>query len=252
VDITKMPTLEEIQAILKAKREKLVSEVKTLKNSSNLKPPKDQEKLRSENIENFEPKDNVIGTRVSTKFFEVLLEYAKVNDIKLSKLTREALIFYDIYVIQRKSHNPIMIVPKNEYATILEHLNDEGIKRLVEVGFYNTCQEIEKIQKEIREVQGIDLNLRKMRLPPRMLMGRLKKTFSDQGQNWFKSFEYRLISKGNLMFAGLHDINKNFSLFMKYYLKKCLDRFTNYELIDEKAVLTDNRIVLHFQYGSNL
>jgi hypothetical protein len=228
---------KDIQVILKTKPENEVSQPRNAKS----KPKTSNKRQRK-----FEPKDNMIGTRVNKKLFKVLQEYARENDVNLSKLTRKALMFYNIFFIQPKKIMPMIFIQKNEYAIILEHLNEEGRKNLVDVCFNNTYQEIEKIIKEYIKDQGIDL--RKTRLSPRRLMAGLKETFSsDQGQNWFKSFEYRMISKGKLMFAGLHDINKNFSLFMKDYLRKCLDRLTNYQLIDEKSVLTDNKIVLYFQ-----
>lgn len=247
-----MPTLKEIQAKLKTEREKAISESikvapETNKELSvefknlNIKKPKLRKTPKDQ-------KDNVITTRVNDRLYKVLREYAKDSDIKLSEITREALRFYDSYVIQRINHIPIMIIPKNEYATILEHLNEKDIKHLVDVALINAYQEIEKIKQEISEKQGFDVGKMGFSPSPRMLMASLKKTFfSEKGQNWFKIFEYRFLGKGKLMIAGVHEINNSFSLFMKEYLKKFLDRINNYKLIEEKAVLTDDKIVLYFQ-----
>ncbi len=187
-------------------------------------------------------KENVIGTRVNEKMFKSLHKYANENNMKLSKLTRDALYYYNNFVISRRNQGiPIIILGKNEYATIVEYLNDDGLKRVAEVCFNNAFKSLEQAPQK----EGFDID--ELEVSPRVFMQGLKYgVFSHEGQNWFKTFEYRFTGKNYIMLAGVHDINHNFSVFIKYFFIKTMEYF-KYEIIEDKEVLRKEKVVLHFQ-----
>ena len=67
--------------------------------------------------------------------------------------------------------------------------------------------------------------------------------FSLNGQNWFRKVSYRF-DKNQFIIAGLHDMNLNFSIFIKYFMKRYLINY-GYEIIKEN--LQENKVHLIFQ-----
>ena len=183
-------------------------------------------------------KENVVGTRVTDKHLARLTEYAKKRNITLSELTRDALLYYGNFVFEHEKNFPIIIHAKNEYATIMEHVSDEGLQKLAEVCYSNSMSWIDFF------IEQENIQIEELHVPIRLFLKGLRKgVFSNDGQNWFEKFEFS-IDKKRIMLAGVHNINKNFSIFMKLYFLKLMDHYV-YDLIKED--LRENLLILHFQ-----
>ncbi|TFG19373.1 MAG: ribbon-helix-helix domain-containing protein [Promethearchaeota archaeon] len=201
--------------------------------------------------------NNAIGSRVNDILLERLTEYAKKENINLSKLIREALLYYDIFVIQQeKLEIPIFILGKNEYTAIIDHLNDEALKQVAEICFQNTMTSMDYHIDYIKNTMtSIDYHrtyiqdnkntkIENLKIPLRIFLKALKeKITSIKRQNWFEDFAAR-IEKNRALLAGRHNINVRFSIFIKFYLMKIMN-FYEYELIEED--LQEQKVILTFQ-----
>jgi len=188
-------------------------------------------------------KENVIGTRISDKLLTHLTEYAKKENIKLSKLVREALLYYHIFVIeQEKIEVPIFIFAKNEYAAMIEQLNDAGLDKVAEICFKNTMSSFKYHRDNINE-KG-NPQIQNLEIPMRNFLKALKeRVLLKNRQNWFENLVIK-IEKNRVLIAGLHNINMQFSIFLKLYFLKIM-RYYEYDLTKED--LLENKIILHFQ-----
>jgi len=200
---------------------------------------------------------NAIGARVSDILLERLVEYAKKENIKLSKLIREALLFYDLFIIQREELEiPIIILSRNEYTAIIEHLNDEGLEKVAEICFKNAMTSMNYHRAYIQNAMvSMDyhraylqdkknIQIENLEIPMRIFLKALKeKIISKKRQNWFENFRIK-IDKNSVLLAGLHNINIKFSIFMKFYLMKILNYY-EHDLIKED--LQENKVILTFQ-----
>jgi hypothetical protein len=175
-----------------------------------------------------EKKDNVIGTRVSDKLMNDILEYTNEKNIGVSKLIREALSYYMLFKLEHEKQNvPIIIISKAEYSTILGLLDERGLEKLADV-----CVQLAR--------KGFDYSSNSVKSFLRSLDTYV---FSEKNQNWFK--EFRTNFQGNrLLVAGVHDLNKNFSLFMKFYIEKLVALYS-YKLI--KHTLLEHKLIVEFQ-----
>ena len=175
-----------------------------------------------------EKKENVIGTRVSDKLMNDILEYSEKKDIRVSKLIREALSYYMLFKLEHEKQDvPIIVISKKEYSTILELLDDKGLEKLADV-----CVQLAK--------KGFNYSSSNIKSFLRSLDTYV---FSEKNQNWFKSFQTNF-QRDRLLIAGLHELNKNFSHFMKYYIEKIASLYS-YKLT--KHTLLHNKIILEFQ-----
>jgi len=179
-----------------------------------------------------EKKEKVIGTRVSDKLMNDILEYSNEKNIRVSKLIREALSYYLLFKLEHEKQNiPIIIISKAEYSTILGLLDDKGLEKLADV-----CVQLAK--------KGFNYSSNNIKSFLRSLDTYV---FSDKNQNWFKSFQTNF-QGDRLLVAGVHDLNENFSLFMKYYIEKIVALYS-YELT--KQTLLELKIILEFRKLDN-
>ena len=188
-------------------------------------------------------KDNVIGTRVNDKLLEILSDYAKENNIKLSKLTRDALLFYSMLVVEHEKMGiPIIMLGRSEYATLIEHLDEKGLEKVAEATYKNSVTSTEYYKAFFQEDEN--LKMENLEIPLRSYLKTLKKfVFSKNGQNWFEDFRIK-IDKNGVILAGVHNINVNFSIFIKLYFMKIM-KYYNHVLIRED--LKEDKIILYFQ-----
>ena len=188
-------------------------------------------------------KENVIGTRVSDKLLKDLNDYAKKNNIKLSKLIREALLYYNIFVIeQEKIEVPIYISSKNEHAAILESLDRKELEKLAEVCFNNTMRSVKYHRDSLNLNETVQRE--KLAIPLRNFLKAVKeRVLSKTRQNWFENLVIK-IEKNSVLLAGQHNINEQFSLFLKLYFLKIMELY-GYDL--NKEVLKDKKMILQFQ-----
>ena len=175
-----------------------------------------------------EKKDNVIGTRVSDKLMNDILEYSNKKNIGVSKLIREALSYYILFKLEHEKQNiPIIIISKAEYSTILGLLDEKGLEKLAEICVQLASKGFNYASNNIKSfLRSLDTYV-----------------FSEKNQNWFKDFRTNF-QGDRLLVAGVHDLNNNFSLFMKYYIEKIVALYS-YKLT--KHTLLEHKLILEFR-----
>jgi len=178
-----------------------------------------------------EKKENQIGTRVSNKLMEDLNEYCQQKKISMSTLIREALSYYMLFKLEHEKQDvPIITISKAEYSTIIGFLDQESLEKLADL-----CVQLAR--------QGFNYSSNNIKS---FLKSLDTYVFSEKYQNWFKSF--RTNFQGHrLLVAGVHDLNSNFSLFVKYYIEKIVNLYS-FELT--KHTLLKHKIILEFQKKS--
>ncbi len=181
-----------------------------------------------------------IHTQVDERILKYLKDYTEEYDLSISKLIYKALAHYIRFVKKdEKTINPHILIAKTEFAFILKELSEDKIKLLADLAYDNSIRE----RKEYIEQFLTEEEKSKFELTARFLLKTLTfHVFGYEGQNWFKEIKENFYEK-RLTIAGIHNINKNFSLFFKYYMEKHMLDF-RYRLTNEK--LDEDRIFLDF------
>ncbi|MBD3196237.1 MAG: hypothetical protein GF317_14360 [Candidatus Lokiarchaeota archaeon] len=183
-------------------------------------------------------KDHFIGTRISRSLFKPLNEVIKKKNLTISKLLRNGIFRYLMF-FQREEmqNNPMLIISKNEFAFLLGKVKEDDLKELAELMFANGVithkYQVELLFKSSQEI-GITARAQ-MALLSRIV-------FSGEGQRWFREFYYNF-QRSRVTIAGKHSLNRNFSIFFKYYIIKYLEKF-GYNLIEENLEEEKVRLVL--------
>ncbi len=188
-----------------------------------------------------EKKEKVISTRVSESTYNFLQRKASEHDVKPSNFIRDALVYYVKFVdFHEKAHNPMLIFSKSEVAFMISQLNENGLENLAEICYQNGIITRQQYVKEISnnpKLEDISVGLRAQ------ISFLNKLVFSKDGQYWLNDVSTKFKEK-EFRFGGKHDLNANFSIFLKYFMKKHLAVYF-YDLVEED--LKDDRCILVFK-----
>jgi hypothetical protein len=181
-------------------------------------------------------KEMFIGARIDSNLLDPLNEVITRKNLTMSQLIRNGLFRYLMFFQREKMKtNPMLIISKNEFAFLLDKINEKELEGLAEL-MYDNGIITRKYQLNLLFNIKNDIGL-----TARAQMSLLKSiVFSNKGQRWFREFYYNF--KGNkLTIAGKHDLNKNFSIFFKFYIVKYFKDF-HYDLIKQR--LEEEKVML--------
>ena len=192
-----------------------------------------------------EKKEHVVSTRVGGRLFEILRQYAEKRRIRISDIVRDAVIYYlRIIYDHEEANNPIIVLSKSELKFLINFIkNEEDFQKLADICYKNGIKTLKYYTKTFKN----DIKEDNIALRLRSLIRSLNEiVFSLKGQNWFNKVSYSF-DKNQFIIAGLHDMNLNFSIFIKYFMKRYLINY-EYEIIKEN--LQENKVHLIFQKKS--
>ena len=128
--------------------------------------------------------------------------------------------------------NKKLTFSQNMLKPLLDNADEALIEKIAEISFQNGVSDRKYIENLLD-------SFRKGSSTPEHtldLEGRVKSliedVFNPNAQNWFESVRYGW-NKKTLIIGGKHNLGRNFSLFIKYLMKKYM-RIYDYELISEE------------------
>ncbi|MFX1364483.1 MAG: hypothetical protein ACFFCE_05015 [Promethearchaeota archaeon] len=148
-----------------------------------------------------------------------------------SKIIKQAINQYiTMNPINTERPNPKLILSHNIFSRLLKVADDKTLEEMAEISFLNGKSDVE--QWEIRAQN------KNCKLPCKYISSNvdhvieiIKSIFSIDGQNWFENASYSK-KENEFIFEGEHDMDHNFSIFVKYLISKYLAG-DGYELIQE-------------------
>ncbi|TXT62758.1 MAG: hypothetical protein BAJALOKI1v1_860007 [Promethearchaeota archaeon] len=184
-------------------------------------------------------KDTFVAARIGSFLQGPLNEVTKKKELTISKIIRNGIFRYLLF-FQRDEmkDNPMLVISKNELAFLLARLNEKELEQFAELMYKNGII--------TRKYHGrLIYNLKsEIELTARTQMSILTRiVFSKEGQRWFREFHYNF-HKNRLTIAGRHDLNKNFSIFFKFYIVKYFKEF-QYALMKQR--LDEEKVMLILQ-----
>ena len=189
-----------------------------------------------------EKKEKVLSTRVSERFYNYLQRKANELDIKSSNFIRDAIAYYVRFIdFHGRANNPMLLFSKSEISFLINQVDEESLERLAQICYENGVLTRRFYVKELsngKEIEDINIGVRAY---IKMLN---ESVFSKKGQYWFNEVRYRFKEGNEFRFVGKHDLNLNFSIFIKYFMKKHLVSYS-YELMEED--LKDEKCILVFR-----
>lgn len=187
-------------------------------------------------------KDVVLSTRINEKFMDIVKQYAEKEKISTSKLLRNALTYYTRFIFgHEQSNNPIMLFSKSEIGYLLETSSNKQLEGFAEVCYQNGEKtKTYFINTYVEKNEG-----KSIKFGARFMIRILEEfVFSRHGQNWFEKHQISFSGRDRIIFAGVHNINFQFSTFFRYFMMKYLKPY-GYDINREE--LTENKVVLEFQ-----
>jgi len=183
-----------------------------------------------------EKKDIVLSTRVNPNIGELLSEIVKEKKMSTSEIVRDSIFYYLMFFHREEmKDNPMIIISKSELAYLLEGSSKKRLEGLAELTYKNGI-----ITKDYYAKLLFNMNSQ-FQITPRVYMSILNRiVFSKNGQRWFRTFTYQF-HFDKLTIGGTHELNKNFSVFFKYFISYHFAQF-DFEIISER--LEENKIVL--------
>lgn len=177
----------------------------------------------------------------SSTIFTLRLDPFIVSEIELikdiygikstAKIIKQAINQYLIMTpINTERPNPKLILSHNILSRLLEAADEKTLEEMAEISFQNG--------KSDREQWEIRAQANNCKLPCKYISSNVehvieltRSVFTVDGQNWLENASYS--KKGNeFIFEGEHDLDHNFSIFIKYLISKYLAS-DGYKLVQE-------------------
>ncbi len=187
-------------------------------------------------------KDHSMGLRLDGNTYRQVQELSDLLGVKKSQIIKMGI--RRLYANEKNNiAEKIIIFDKSTFRKICELISLKEIEDLAE---HNAQQYIIKIRQKI--LQDGNKNLENIKLGDflsifTMILGR-------KYWKWVENMTWQFIQDDELLLFINHDINSNFSLFMKILLKIILNQIFETQLIDEKTILAENQLELHFKIQS--
>lgn len=179
-------------------------------------------------------KDKVVTIRVEDILWEEIEKHSLDYDISKSKITRDALKkYFSIY----RNPLPIILWCRNEFAYVLNCLNDEELQNLAEISFNNGLKAMNILIQDLFHVEDLKFTIHNA------ISLLVNYTFTEKGQNWFSKVK-TIWHKNAVIIYGIHENGLNFSKYAKYIIC-CYMKVFSYQLIVEE--LNEKRMYLEFK-----
>lgn len=178
---------------------------------------------------------HVMSIRLDKGTYERLKKISKETGVKKSKLLRTSFNNWT-----KLTKSPMLLnslnIGKYFMRKILALLNENELQELSNDMGENWINilKIRLIDMEIKE----DMN---------SLLSIFTEGLSPPLKNWFDKINYRILENGNVIIYGIHSLNRNFSLFFKFFVKYLMKEQFNYDLIEKSDNITKNTVELKFK-----
>lgn len=178
-------------------------------------------------------KYNIIRVRMTPLELEFLDVFCEMKKQSRTKIVRSALKSH-LYrnIDNRMRPNKKLIFSQNMLKPLLDNADEALIEKIAEISFQNGVS-------DRKYIENLTDSFTKGSSTPEHtldLEGRVKSliedVFNTDAQNWFESVRYGW-NKKTIVFGGKHNLGRNFSLFIKYLLKKYMKVY-NYELVSKE------------------
>ncbi|MCP4764344.1 MAG: hypothetical protein GY870_21400 [archaeon] len=183
--------------------------------------------------------DKKLGFRMDDETWTEFTKYCEDNNVSKSEISREAIIKY-MSIFNSQNQNPKLIFSYNLFKFMADKISDEDMEKLAILSYENAQNDLKRYSKILK------VDFEKMNAT--LWMGALNNlVFAPEGQNWFANIESS-VKKTKIIFAGTHNLGKQFSVFIKYLI---IQHFKKYDFEFDKAVLKENKVVIHLKKGNN-
>lgn len=177
----------------------------------------------------------------SSNIFTLRLDAFILSEIELikdtygikstAKIIKQALNQYlTMTPTNTERPNPKLILSHNILSPLLKAADDKTLEEMAEISFQNGKSDQE--QWEIRaQTNNCKLPCKRLSSNVEHVIELTKSVFTVDGQNWFENASYSK-KTNEFIFEGEHDMEHNFSIFIKHLLSKYLEG-DGYELVQE-------------------
>ena len=183
-------------------------------------------------------KSHVMSIRFDEETYDKLKIFAKERGVKKSRLLKDA--FNRLMSLEDKQ---MILAPFNIgrkfMRAIFTMLTEDNVKDL--------ALKVGERWLEFLKIRIID---NKMDKSINSLLSILKEGVGPSNANWFEKIDFRELDNGNVIVYGIHSLNENFSLFLKFFLFHLMKNQFNYELIEKPDNISRRTIELEFSQGS--
>ncbi|MHA1273041.1 MAG: hypothetical protein ACTSQP_07080 [Promethearchaeota archaeon] len=181
-----------------------------------------------------ENKKKIIAVRIDDKTLDYLNDFCKNHNLSKSQLIRRAIEKFIIFYQKGKDlheYSKRLIFTKQGFKFMLNCMNESQLRKLAELEYNNYIDYFKKYSE--------------VHMPA--LSAYTNYILSDRGFNFFDNLTTSF-QEDYFFFAGIHELGKNFSIYIKFLISLMLKK-QSYKLTESK--LTENKIILKFQKRDN-
>lgn len=180
-----------------------------------------------------------MGLRLDSETYQEIQTLSEKFEVNKSQIIKMA-----IHRLHASEMNDIssqqVLFDKTTFRRVFEFLDPAQIETLA---IQNAQNHIIKIrQRMMHKIQesssygGLEIFLSKFNL-----------ILSKKHLKWIESIKWQVINTHELLLFVNHDVNTNFSLFMKVLFRNILHQVFDSEIMEDKSIMAENQVELHFQ-----
>ncbi|MCP4762393.1 MAG: ribbon-helix-helix protein, CopG family [archaeon] len=203
-------------------------------------------------------KKEFLGVRLEEELMIDLDKYAQKYKVSRSVMARRAISEWANY-FEPLRDNRTMIFDKNLIQFLLNIIKDESdFEKLAEIGYKNSIDGLAMVMSNPKVIQEMVKDLSKYKItsiPTKYAINLFLETlvtnvYSREGQNWFdEELKYSWNKNDRLVIEGIHNMNKNYSIFIKLITEKMFKTLFDFQIAEE--ILKENKLVLAFEAEIN-
>ncbi|UYP46662.1 hypothetical protein NEF87_002947 [Candidatus Lokiarchaeum ossiferum] len=180
-----------------------------------------------------------MGLRLDSETYQEIETLSKKFEVNKSQIIKMAIHRFHASEMNDFSSQQVLF-DKTTFRRVFEFLEPAQIESL---GIQNAQNHIIKIRKRLmQKIQksgsdgGLEIFLSKFNL-----------ILSKKHLKWIESIKWQFLTTHELLLFINHDINTNFSLFMKVLFKHILHQVFSSEIMEDKSIMAENQLELHFK-----
>ena len=182
----------------------------------------------------------VMSIRLDKETYQRLNQISNETNIKKSKLLKSSFNeWINLKKIFLKSNS--VIVGKNLLKSLFEFATLDNLKELSQTIAENWLNKI--------NIRLIDMRIKRD-------LDSMLSTFSEgigpNEANWFDEINYQTLDNGNVLIYGIHSLNKNFSIFFKFFLEYLMKKQFNQITVEDSSNISDTTVELEFKFTDKI
>lgn len=179
-----------------------------------------------------------MGLRLDKITYNEVQELSEIKGMKKSQVIKMAI--HRMYGSEKTdSADRMIVIAKSTFRKIFATLDSEEVEALA---LHNAQNNIIKIRQRVMQ----DIEDPSFKVQFDVFIHKFSTVLSKKHWQWVEDITTQSLDNREVVMFITHAINAQFSHFIKIVLKTILSTLFNTEIIEEKSIMAENQVELHF------